>query len=543
MASQTSIEYGASRLRLLEFDGSGKKIRVLGVHDVSLEVDTTEGEEEADELRATLIADAVDESGVPTDPSAMSFDSAHAIFREFDLPFTNEEQIRKVVRFEAEGHMPLDIEEVVLQHIVLRQTRDKSHVLVAAIKKDDLLDRLDILGDARLDPMQVDLDELALFHALVGTGIADEHESFAVVNAQERDMSIMIVKDGELYAMRCIRIGTFAVTHGHAADEAAAEGLDHDIEVARTHEYLTRLSREIRRTLTTIPTLDELECVYITGSGSRLAGFDDTMGKLFGASVEPLDFLSHVDHQLDADEAHKYGPDIGVALGMAYKLNGLDLLRTEFRREEAAYTRKFDQVAAPLIVVAFLVLLATAFPALDAFLSVRKLNQEYERMTNLAANQLKTLAEDDAASIDPMLARAEFGPKRIQKALDQVRRYKQEVQGQLGRSDLIPELPSALTVWIELFETLKAHDKSIGRFQLQRLDINVLLKQPIIKMTGVLESTTKYQTLLDVLADRPMFQEVIPGSTKLTQDGSTVFTDLAIELDPERILFVPTLNP
>jgi hypothetical protein len=391
--------------------------------------------------------------------------------------------------------------------------------------------------------MQVDLDGIALFHAMVGTGIADEHEFFAVVNAQERDTNLIIVKAGELYAMRSIRIGTFAVTHGHAADEATAEGLEHDIEVARTREYLSRLSREIRRTLTTVPGLEELECVYITGSGSRLTGFDEAMGKLFSVPVEPLDFLDHVDHQLDEDEADKYGLDLGVVLGMAYKLNGLDLLRTEFRREEAAYTRKFDQVAAPLIVVAFLVLLATAFPALDAFLNVRKLEREYADMTTLAAKQLKKLSEDDASGIDAMLERTEFGPKRIQKALDEVRRYKQDVQAQLGRSDLIPELPSALTVWIELFETLKANDGAIGRFQLQRLDINVLLKQPVIKMTGVLETTTKYQTLLDVLGERPMFQDVIPGSTKLTKDGSTIFTDLAIELDPDRILTVPRTMP
>ena len=36
--AQTAIEYGTSRLRLLEFDGSGRKIRVLEVAEADLEV-------------------------------------------------------------------------------------------------------------------------------------------------------------------------------------------------------------------------------------------------------------------------------------------------------------------------------------------------------------------------------------------------------------------------------------------------------------------------------------------------------------------------
>src|SRR4029450_7012371 len=120
------------------------------------------------------IALAVSESGFARDPSGMAFPAAHAMFREFDLPFTAREQIDKVVNFECESHFPGDIDDLVVQHIVLRQTRDKSHLLAVAVRKDDLLDRLDILDEAGLDPMFVELDDFALYQALVGTGVHAE---------------------------------------------------------------------------------------------------------------------------------------------------------------------------------------------------------------------------------------------------------------------------------------------------------------------------------------------------------------------------------
>src|SRR5262245_60723790 len=130
MAAQIAIEYGTRRVRLLEFDGSGKKVRVLGVRDVSLDlppelvmledIEKAEGErgegapparqgEDPDDVRAKAIAKAVSESGFVRDPSAMAFPAAHAMFREFDLPFTTREQIEKVVKFECESHFPGDI--------------------------------------------------------------------------------------------------------------------------------------------------------------------------------------------------------------------------------------------------------------------------------------------------------------------------------------------------------------------------------------------------------------------------------------------------
>jgi Tfp pilus assembly PilM family ATPase len=527
MAAQTAIEYGGRRVRLMQFDGSGRKLRVLGIRDVDLAVVETggPGESDPDDLRAAAIAEAMSDAGFVSDPSAMAFDAGHAMFREFDLPFTNDEQIQKVVKFEAESYFPGDIDDHVVQHLVLRRTRDKSHILAVAVRKDDLLDRLDILDESGLDPMIVDIDVFALLHALIGTGIAARHERFVVIHAQESTTSLMFLEGGRLYAVRSIRIGSHGVGHdeGAVAEEA--------LETARTHDYLARLVREIRRTLTTLPDAGTPEVVYLTGTGSLLPGFVEAVAGVIDGDVQPLDLLEHVDHKLSDDEQRRYGPDIGVALGIAFKLNGLDETHTDFRREEAAYTRKFDQVKTPLIVLSFLMFLIVAFFGLDAFMRVEKQRTEYARICSQGFEQFASLLADREAA-EARLPDIAPGPKLVQATLDAVSALREETAGKLGRSTAIPDLPSALGVWIDFFEMIRRNEETIGRFALERLQIDAASRTPTIKLTGELEDQTRYQQLLDILAAKYGNDKVTAGGTKQTSSGMR-FMDLTIEVKPE----------
>jgi len=547
MPRQTIIEYGVHRVRLMEFDGNGKKLRVLGVTDVPLDVAPAEGGTEADagDAQAAAIRTALRESGFTNDPCAMSFDASSAMFREFDLPFTNDEQIAKVVRFESESHVPGDIDDYVLQHLALRKTRDKSHILVMAIKKDALLDRLDILDESGLDPMLVDIDDLALHNALVATGVADEHPRIAVISAQEHSTSMLFIEGGKLVAVRSIRIGTRGAgghggapggeteTEGSGAAGADAGGgepsAEQALDTARTHEYLTRLTREIRRTTSTLPDALPVDALYVTGPGGAVPGFGPALAEVLGGEPQPLDLLSRVTHELSDEDARRWGPELGVALGMAFKLNGADVSHTDFRREEAAYTHKFDQVKTPLIVLSFLIFLVVAFLGLDAYMQAGKLRTEYDRIVTQGDAYLGGILGDASASrakwegIEP-------GPKRVRAVLDAVKALREEIAQKLGRSKGIPDLQSALEVWIELSNTIFDNEAAIGRLALQRIDIDVLARPPQLKLDGQVKDLTHFAKLQEVLRERPMFKEVEPGSTQPVADGVR-FSELVIKLN------------
>jgi len=546
MATQTAIEYAGRRVRLLEFDGTVRKLRVLGVREVDVDVPpATEGGPDPDDVRARAIAEAMKEEGFVTDPSGMAFDAGHAMFREFDLPFTNEEQIAKVVRFESESHFPGDIDEVVIQHIVLRRLRDKSHLLVAAVRKDDLLDRLDILEESGLDPQFVDIDVFAMFHALVGTGLAAEHPKLIVVDANTSTTTLLFLAEGTLFAVRSIRIGSHGVTAGtgdalpavEGAEESAGLGSaaaaavarssarDTELETARTHDYLARLSREIRRTLSTLSEFGQADALYVTGSGSRLPGIRESMTAAFGLQAKPLNLLERVDHKLSDADVERYGPEFGAPLGVAYKLCGLDETRTDFRREEAAYTRKFDQVKTPLIVLALMIFLVTAFQGLHAYMDVKKLKAEYgERILATGDLQLSKLFESES-ELEAAKARVEaveFGPKRVQVQLNEIQKLGEDIKQRLGRSN---------TAWIELFDVVKENEDTIGRIALTRVDVEATGKEPTIKISGEMEDLTHLSAFVELLKARPLFPEVSVGSTKPTNKGTLSFTDVTLHVD------------
>jgi hypothetical protein len=238
-----------------------------------------------------------------------------------------------------------------------------------------------------------------------------------------------------------------------------------------------------------------------------------------------------VEHKLSDEDAEHFGPDIGVALGVAYKLNGIDETRTDFRREEAAYTRKFDQVKTPLIVLSFLVFLCVAFKGLDKFMEARKVRQEFERIISVGREALAIALDGDEKAALARVPQMTDKPREVQALLDATKGLREEVAQKLGRSNTIPDMPSALNVWIQLSKLIRAHEEDLGKIALDRIDIEAMGKEPTLHLKGEVEDAAHYQKLIDLLGSEPMFSKVQPGGTKATNNGTLKFEDVTVLLN------------
>lgn len=544
--AQLAIDYGTDKVRLLGFEGAGKRLRVLSVVEVSLNGQappTTEGADApgADDHAAEAIGQALDDAGMDTDPSAMAWPAGQAMFREFTLPFTGDEQIAKVVRFEAESHIPLDIDDVVTQHLVLRKTRDKAQILAVAVKKDDLLDRLDVLEPTGVDPMFVDVDVLALLHALDGAGVLAEHPRSVVISVQDHATYLLFLDEGRLIAVRSLRLGAHGIPRvpggADPADVArAADGREAEVIAGRTTEFLGRLERETRRTLTGLPPVEGLPVVLLLGSGRAVPGLDASVGKLFpGARVELLDLLSRVEHELSAEDADRFGPDLGVALGVAYRLAGHDLTGVDFRRDECAYKRKFDQLKTPLIVLAFVVLLVVGLHGIDTFKRFQKIQREYGALLTNAQEQLQQQVGDNQEARKVWEGRP-FGPEQMQAIAAAFDRRHNELALQLGRSAQIPAMPSALAVWMELSRVLLGNEEKLGRLWLRRIDIDVKARTPTLRVSGRMLDPSRYNELINLLSADPLFRNLRPGDVSPAPDGDFWdFGDTTADIDLDEL--------
>jgi hypothetical protein len=116
------------------------------------------------------------------------------VFRELDLPFTSDEQIRKVIKFEAESHLQTNIEEMLVCFKKLGKLRDKSHLLLMTRARTRCSRRSTSSARPNIDPIVVDLELTALFNTVVALGYTEEHACFVVVDCEPSSTSILFIE-------------------------------------------------------------------------------------------------------------------------------------------------------------------------------------------------------------------------------------------------------------------------------------------------------------------------------------------------------------
>ena len=566
MANYVGLDLGAHEARILEVEGSAKKLKVVRFAKVELGIPSGGPPVAMLGKEVGLLVDkAFSDQKISREPLAMSWDSGHTIFRELDLPFTGKEQINKVIKYEAESHLlNCDIDDVVVCHYKLKEERDKSRLMVMAARKDQLLNRFDILGRAGVDPLMVDLDVMASFNALDALGYTKEHKSFMVLDCGRAATNLMLVVDGRLVSGRAIRMGSDSMTARLAKDldadpvavadlapdlladpeaarsedllvpaeslagdaeekhetEKVPQELAHDLALLQAGEFYGRVSREVRRTLATHRLPEPIEVIYVTGAGSLLPGFTDGLADKLGmdAPVEPLRLLDRVEHKLEPDQARLVEVELCTALGLTFKLAGHDATDVDFRQEECRYARRFDQIKEPLIYfcffLMFLVLLQNLLDAKILWTKepffVKESDSDLSRIHSQSNELYKAALGSSAAAFppkfqEPSLASLNFMSVKMEERIS-------KLKGELGRGGTIPELRSAVPMWRDCFDQIQAKMESIGKLFLDDVTFAIRgTREPFIEMSGAVPSYDALDDLIEALRSIPGIDHVDEG--------------------------------
>ena len=424
MAKSIGIDVGDFSIKVVELEGSYRKTRLLryGIHRVA---DAPKSEDHKPIIVKAITA-ALAEGKFQGD-MVLGYPSREAVLRTIDVPFRGKDLIRKVIKAEVEGAMQSQsVDEMVVDFLEIGNSADGSgsKVMVAAVPKPGLRAILDGLHKGGCDPEFVDLDTMALFRtadwcgaldvAITPPAKADEKASAApagavvVLDIGARSTRVLVVRDGAIVDMRCIRLGdanvfeSLARTHSIVIDEArtAAQtclatggdwtgegaapvaelaelavlaevveaavpavvlrkitiGLD---EVKAEQDiYVQRLSRELMRFLASQSRNGGVARLWITGGAVRTPGMKEMLAEVFGVEPRSLDPLASLQHSLSPEEAETVGPQLAAAIGLA-------LLRVggpagfQLRQEDLAYTKGFERVKFPLA-IACMVALFTA---------------------------------------------------------------------------------------------------------------------------------------------------------------------------------------
>ncbi len=577
-----SIDFRDRGIRLLETEGNLKSLKISKfciLKAAAKDADILDDESAAEALD-TALGHVLSKNNFAREPAGMALGSSYCFFRDLELPFKSDDQIRKVIKFEVEGSIQADIDDVVITHYKKTESLDKSHLLVTGAKKSVLMKQLKLLEKKNVDPYFIDLDLLSFYNALSATGYLKENDCFLVINITDWATHILVLNRERLTSARTIPLGvnelcralehdlkmarinaedgvealleitslkeiTTEIAGTENEDDETVESVDEpsgeplssrsqeakELVKQRRLDFINKLKRELIRSFTFLDPEEKPQKVFITGSGCCMPGISELLEELFGTEVEELDLLSRVEHAWadDSKTIDAVNREIAIPLGTAFKTAGHNMTRVDFRQEEARYSKKFDQIKVPLACLVFLLLILVVLLNLEQYMLRKAKNWEMDQITTLAGGALKTALEDIELA-DKLAEKHKPGMDRINGITRGIESKSRSLGDLLGREGTIPELPSAFPIWHRFFSVIEEHQDDFELFRLTKLQIKMLQKIPTLTFSCEVASGEDTSKLQDYLEAVPIFTKVKPGVSRAREDVREV-TDIEVDID------------
>ena len=283
-------------------------------------------------------ADLLRSAGWRDDPVGVTLHANETALREMCLPFKDRAQLEKVLRFEAENHLPFPAEEAVIDFTPVETDADGTRLIALAARKATLAGSLRALNGAGIDPVRIGAEPLALVDAL-RAGAALPPGRHLLLDLGATSAKAALLNEGRIVSLRVLRFGDTA---------------------AGSCPYVEKLARELRRLPAFGVSGAMPEAATLTGGYAT----EDAARQIAAALDVPARVLSLPEgsplRQKDSDAPALRG---GVAVGVALAALGTARQPVYFRRDEFRRRARIEQIRGPTL---FLLGAAALFFVLSA---------------------------------------------------------------------------------------------------------------------------------------------------------------------------------
>jgi type IV pilus assembly protein PilM len=269
----------------------------------------------------------------------ISVSGQQAITRYIDFPRMSLEELKQSLKFEAQKHIPFPISEVSLDACILRSDLpdNKMKVLLAAVKKDSLNQRLKILSGLDLEVGLVDVDSLALMNAFEFNYSQDENiknKTLAILNIGSSTSNLNIMDSGYPVFSRDINIGGNNITKNASdalgLDFKAAEEMKISQDKEKSDKFsrvtepvLAKLAQEVRTSFDYYESrsVTSVEKIFLSGGGSLFGGVRETLSNLLGIEVVNWDSFKKIllADGIEKERLKAISSQLAVAVGLALR--------------------------------------------------------------------------------------------------------------------------------------------------------------------------------------------------------------------------------
>jgi type IV pilus assembly protein PilM len=331
------LDIGSGLIKVAVIDHSKREPELVRVAVTPLLADAiVEGEVMDPGIVADAVQAALRSAGIDQKEVVTAVGGRDVIIKKIAIERVKEQQARELMRWEAEQHVPFDMESVELDFQILDPDGDgvEMSVLLVAAKRELIESKVRVLTDAGLQTMIMDVDAFALHNAFEVNHPDAMNGVVGLLNIGHDVANINILDDGVPLLTRDLTVGTrrfredLQRERGLSADAAQGliqgydrsphldsviEGRGEEIAVGveRAAAYLAQNSRA-----------GAMRALYTCGGGSRIPGLNDMLAQRLRLRVQqanPLANLKVRDGALESLVTDEIAPLLMLPIGLALR--------------------------------------------------------------------------------------------------------------------------------------------------------------------------------------------------------------------------------
>jgi len=343
-----AIDISSTGIKLVELSvvRSGYELKSMAV--VTLPRDAIVENTVIDSMAVSqALLDVIEEAKPATRRAAIAVSGNAVIIKSVMMPISTEFELESEIEFEADQHVPYDIEDVYLDFQILGADVDdpsQMEVVLAACKREVVDDYQLVLSEAGLETKCVDCAVFALENAAEVCGLVENDEAeeafegegdytIALVNIGANLINVNILKNGQMAFVRDQFYGgqnlTEEIQKEHNLSYQAAEAMKKesfsDVSSEALERFYVGLTSELVRSLDFYAanhSESPVQHLYITGGCALVPSIAEELEQRLGIAAKVVNPFHHIKvNQKKFDQAYldQIGPMMMVPVGLALR--------------------------------------------------------------------------------------------------------------------------------------------------------------------------------------------------------------------------------
>ncbi len=333
------LDIGSHSIKACQLEELGDGYRIVGLGSAILPGGAVEdGVLQEPEMVAETLKRLISNLKIKGRKVAISVSGYSVIVKKINLAVMEEEELSSHIQAEAEQYIPFDIEDVYLDYQDLKtntENEDRTDVMLVAAKRDMVDGYLEMLKDAGVKPVVVDVDAFALENAY-GANFGGKKEVVALIDIGASKMNINIVSHGTSILARDVVLGSRLITEQIQSHfdisfedaEAIKLGIKDagedkkeidDICVNVCTQWVTEVKRALDFYYSNYPD-ETINKMVLSGGGAKVKGIAQLFSEETGVRTEIFNPFARTDAnpaKIDPDYTKYLGPEMTLATGLA----------------------------------------------------------------------------------------------------------------------------------------------------------------------------------------------------------------------------------